>query len=150
MSSTSPTYCDDVRVASSVFIIAQSDTRKRECLICWLQKKVLRTSLKRLLFEWGTFSEFLRISTFWKELAFSNFKGPYQETSSQHLSMFRYCVWAIRNHPESKEKFVEIAAAAVCYLRILTGKKHPKIKPQRLQKIRIWTFGSLVHQINSY
>ena len=26
-------------------------------------------------------------------------------------------------------------------LRILTGKKHPKIKLQRLQKIRIWTFG---------
>ena len=33
-------------------------------------------------------------------------------------------------------------------LRILTGKKHPKIKFQRLRKIRIWTFGSLVHQIN--
>ena len=30
-------------------------------------------------------------------------------------------------------------------LRILTGKKHPKIKLQRLQDIRIWTFGSLVH-----
>ena len=26
-------------------------------------------------------------------------------------------------------------------LRILTGKNHPKIKPQRLRKIRIWTFG---------
>ena len=35
-------------------------------------------------------------------------------------------------------------------LRILIGKKHPKIKLQRLQKIRIWTFGSLVHQINSF
>ena len=35
-------------------------------------------------------------------------------------------------------------------LRILTRKKHPKIKLQRLQKIRIWTFGSLVHQINSF
>ena len=35
-------------------------------------------------------------------------------------------------------------------LRILTGKKQPKIKLQRLQKIRIWTFGSLVHQINSF
>ena len=35
-------------------------------------------------------------------------------------------------------------------LRILTGKKHPKIKLQRLRKIRIWTFGSLVHQINSF
>ena len=35
-------------------------------------------------------------------------------------------------------------------LRILTGKKHPKIKLQRLQKIQIWTFGLLVHQINSF
>ena len=34
-------------------------------------------------------------------------------------------------------------------LRILTGKNHPKIKLQRLLKIRIWTFESLVHQINS-
>ena len=35
-------------------------------------------------------------------------------------------------------------------LRILTGKKHPKIKLQRLRKIQILTFGSLVHQINSF
>ena len=35
-------------------------------------------------------------------------------------------------------------------LRILTGKKHPKIKIQRLRKIRILTFGPLVHQINSF
>ena len=35
-------------------------------------------------------------------------------------------------------------------LRILTGKEHPKIKVQRLRKIRVWTFGSLVHQINSF
>ena len=35
-------------------------------------------------------------------------------------------------------------------LRILTGKKHSKIKLQRLRKMRIWTFGSLVHQINSF
>ena len=31
------------------------------------------------------------------------------------------------------------------YLSILTGKKHPKIKLQRLWKIRIWTFGLLVN-----
>ena len=35
-------------------------------------------------------------------------------------------------------------------LMTLIGKKHPKIKLQRLPKIRIWTFGSLVHQINSF
>ena len=36
------------------------------------------------------------------------------------------------------------------FLRILTGKKHSKIKLQRLPKIRIWTFGSLVYQINTF
>ena len=34
-------------------------------------------------------------------------------------------------------------------LRILTGKKHPKIKLQRLRKMRIWRFGLLAHQISS-
>ena len=34
-------------------------------------------------------------------------------------------------------------------LRILTGKKHPKIKLQRLQKIQMLAFGSLVHQLFS-
>ena len=33
-------------------------------------------------------------------------------------------------------------------IRILAGKKHTKIKLQRLRKIRISTFGLLVHQIN--
>ena len=36
------------------------------------------------------------------------------------------------------------------YVRILTRKMHPKIKLQRSRKIRIWTFGSLVHQIKSF
>ena len=35
-------------------------------------------------------------------------------------------------------------------LRILAGKKHPKIKLQHLQKIQILTFVSLVHQIKSF
>ena len=35
------------------------------------------------------------------------------------------------------------------YLRILTEKKHGQIKLQHLKKVRIWTFGWLVHQINS-
>ena len=35
-------------------------------------------------------------------------------------------------------------------LRILTGKNRPKIKLQCLRKIRTWTFGSLVHQVNSF
>ena len=32
---------------------------------------------------------------------------------------------------------------------MLTGKKHRQRKIQRLQKLRIWAFGSLIHQINS-
>ena len=35
-------------------------------------------------------------------------------------------------------------------LRILTGKKHPKIKLQHFRKIRIWTFRSLVRQTNTF
>ena len=35
-------------------------------------------------------------------------------------------------------------------LKILTGKKHHKIKSQRLWKIQIWTFGLLVHHVNSF
>ena len=30
-------------------------------------------------------------------------------------------------------------------LRILTGKNHRQIKLQRLEKVRIWSFGLLVH-----
>ena len=36
-------------------------------------------------------------------LTFVNCKGPYRKTSSQNLSMFQYCVCAIRSHPKSKE-----------------------------------------------
>ena len=31
----------------------------------------------------------------------------------------------------------------------MTGKKHRQIKLQPLQKVQIWAFESLVHQINS-
>ena len=33
-------------------------------------------------------------------------------------------------------------------LWILIGKRHPKIKAQSLQKIRIWAFGLLIHEIS--
>ena len=46
--------------------------------------------------------------------------------------------------------FWKSAKAFIAFLRILAGKKHPKIKLQRLRKIRIWTFGLLVHQINYF
>ena len=47
MTLTTSKQGDAVRVLSSVFIIAQSDTRNIEYLITWLQK----ISLKQLLFE---------------------------------------------------------------------------------------------------
>ena len=37
MSSTTATHGDAVRVFSSVFVIAQSDTKNTEYLISWLQ-----------------------------------------------------------------------------------------------------------------
>ena len=46
----------------------------------------------------------------------------------------------------TKEELKSYQDAKLCYmcgkrfLRILTGKKHPKIKLQRLRKIRKWTF----------
>ena len=47
-------------------------------------------------------------------------------------------------------RYTELNNKEPFHLRMLTGKKHPKIKLQRLQKVRIWTFGSLVYQINSF
>ena len=35
------------------------------------------------------------------------------------------------------------------FIRILTGKRKPQMKPHCLQKEQIWTFGSLVRQINA-
>ena len=55
MSLTTATHGDAMRVVSSVFIIAQIDTRNREYLIRRLQKK----SLKQILFDQGTLSESL-------------------------------------------------------------------------------------------
>ena len=55
MSLTTATHGDAMRVVSSVFIIAQTDTRNREYLIRRLQKK----SLKQILFDQGTLSESL-------------------------------------------------------------------------------------------
>ena len=49
-----------------------------------------------------------------------------------------------------------ITAATICSCqvivsnfqsRILTGKKHRQIKLQRLEKVRIWAFGLLVHYL---
>ena len=49
-----------------------------------------------------------------------------------------------------KTSLGKVCSDSFLRLRVLAGKMHPKIKPQRLQKIRIWSFGPLVHQINSF
>ena len=57
----------------------------------------------------------------------------------------------IRCTPKRRHVFyLFIFFSTLVKLRILTGKMYPKIKLQRLRKIRILTFGSLVHQINSF
>ena len=51
----------------------------------------------------------------------------------------------------SSKPYVEIKMVwdFINWVRILTGKKYRQIKLQRLQKVAIWAFGTLVHQINS-
>ena len=52
---------------------------------------------------------------------------------------------------ESKNEWLLLSVAfmakleLVLVLRILTGKKYRQIKLQRLEKVRIWAFGLLVH-----
>ena len=52
---------------------------------------------------------------------------------------------------ESKNEWLLLSVAfmakleLVLVLRILTGKKYRQIKLQRLEKVRIWAFGVLVH-----
>ena len=67
MSSITPTHDDAVKVLSSVCIVVQDDTKNREHLISWLQKKVLNSYfLSKVLFPRFYF---LRTFTFRKELA---------------------------------------------------------------------------------
>ena len=48
-----------------------------------------------------------------------------------------------------KHQFLQISNWKTDHTWILTGKKERQITLQRLQKVGIWTFGWLVHQINS-
>ena len=66
------------------------------------------------------------------------------------------CLYSIYDHGVGEQMFkqnyflVKQKNFMIFVLRILTGKKHPKIKLQHLKNIRIWTFESLVHQGNSF
>ena len=46
-----------------------------------------------------------------------------------------------------KASLGKVCSDSFLRLRVLAGETHPKIKPQHLQ---IWSFGPLVHQINSF
>ena len=68
------------------------------------------------------------------------------------ILIFKSCsIQIYMNSMFHTEKLVESCKLyhANC-LSMLTGKECPKIKLQRLWKIRIWTFALLVHQINSF
>ena len=62
------------------------------------------------------------------------------------------CVLFHDDHPYNvKRRKVHIYyKICLALLGILTQKKHPKTKLQCLRKIQRWTFGSLLHQINSF
>ena len=51
-------------------------------------------------------------------LTFVNGKGHYRDTSSQHLSCFDTVFAQLGVIPRARNKFVEIVAAAECYLII--------------------------------
>ena len=84
------------------------------------------------------FSQSLRISRL------CNSEKDLENQEEEMKSWFRK-----REYPEDLIN-AEVSKVKFFNLRIVTGKKHPKIKLQRWRKIRIWTFGLLVHQINSF
>ena len=79
-----------------------------------------------------------RTSLFYKSplpfLTFVNCKGPHRRTSSQHWSMLRYCVCAIRNHPKNKE---QVCWNSSCYRALLNYNSHKKNKELKKQPFRI-------------
>ena len=51
------------------------------------------------------------------------------------------------NHTVFSKRYLPVGSIYV--VRMVTGKKHHQIKLRHLQKVRIWAFGLLLHQINS-
>ena len=68
----------------------------------------------------------------------------------KYISKKKPCTLKIFNYLKNNYASSYDYHSAEAKLRILTGKKHPKIKLQLLPKIQIWTFGLLIHQINSF
>ena len=115
---------DRLRFFSSVFIIAQSDTRNREYLISWLQE----ISLEQLLFELGTFYEPLafkdryfleRTSLFYKSLlpvlTFVTCEVPYLADGFLHKLCPCFDILFAQSEVTPRNKFVVIVAVAINY-----------------------------------
>ena len=66
-----------------------------------------------------------------------------------HLRLSSKFIQTQKRFSNSLDKTSILTWKLIVALRILSGKKHPKIKLQHLRKIWIWTFGFLVPQINS-
>ena len=73
---------------------------------------------------------------FWKKTTFLlttflNFRDLQRslKISSQPLSMFRYCVCAVRSHHKKRNNFIELVAVEECYL-IITYVKNKESKKQ--------------------
>ena len=70
---------------------------------------------------------------------------------STNITMKTWIIWKMNLMTHAGKSISSIIWLFTCLvLRILIGKKHPKIKLQRLRKIWIWTFRSSVHQIKSF
>ena len=146
MSSTTATHGDAVRVFSSVFAIAQSDTKNTEYLISWLQvtKNKSETVTFWVKYFFRAFS-FLRIFTVWKELVclfyklllpFStlvNCKAPYQGLLHDLCLCFDIVFAQLVVIPRRRSKFIEIVAEVERYW-VITRVKNKESKKQPLRR----------------
>ena len=70
----------------------------------------------------------------------------YLTLSFNNIYLYFHSYWFLV-HTQSWTSLTLVAFKSI--LRILTEKKHPKVKLQRFWRVWIWTFGWLVHQMNS-
>ena len=140
------------------------------CKTCWRRfEDVLKTSLKRLEYvfkiSWWQLQNVLKIS--WRCLE-DIFASRLEDVWARHLEdvlLWRiYSSWSgrlenvLKTSSKDEDERQMFAGMLLGYLnwqkgnsilRILIGKKHSRIKLQRLGKVCVWAFRQLVYQINS-
>ena len=148
------------------------------CKTCWRRfEGVLKTSLKRLEYvfkiSWWQLQNVLKIS--WRcledifasrlEDVWARHLEDVLKTSSEDVWLWRiYSSWSgrlenvLKTSSKDEDERQMFAGMLLGYLnwqkgnsilRILIGKKHSRIKLQRLGKVCVWAFRQLVYQINS-